>query len=150
MPNIIINIPLYFTGIIISLIYIYWTRAQVVGNGFCSSVVQHWSSNTEEHRCSILLFHYSLTTCSIMHVPVYEQRCWFIMMVATLFESFRSSSHEPSVPTCMNKPVNNHVQAGQLNHVQACQQTKTSCGVFTWHSWVRFLIRRYLGSVMAP
>ena len=26
----------------------------------------------------------------------------------------------------MNKPINNHVQAGQLNHVQACQQAKTS------------------------
>ena len=43
-----INIPLYFTGITISLIYIYWTRAQVVGNGFCSSVVEHWSSNPED------------------------------------------------------------------------------------------------------
>ena len=32
-----------------------------------------------------------------------------------------------SVPTCMNKPVNNHVQAGQLNRVHACQQAKTSC-----------------------
>ena len=48
MPNIIINIPLYFTGITISLIYIYWTRAQVVDNGFCSSVVEHWSSNPED------------------------------------------------------------------------------------------------------
>ena len=50
MPNIIINIPLYFTGITISLIYIYiyWTRAQVVGNGFCSSVVEHWSGNPED------------------------------------------------------------------------------------------------------
>ena len=47
MPNIIINIPLFFTGITISLINIYWTRAQVVGNGFCSSVVEHWSSNPE-------------------------------------------------------------------------------------------------------
>ena len=28
--------------------YIYWTRAQVVGNGFCSSVVEHWSSNPED------------------------------------------------------------------------------------------------------
>ena len=27
----------------------------------------------------------------------------------------------------MFKPVNNHVQAGQLNHVQACQQEKTNC-----------------------
>ena len=27
----------------------------------------------------------------------------------------------------MNKPVNNHVQARQLNHVQARQQAKTSC-----------------------
>ena len=46
MVNIIINIPLYFTGITISLIYknIYGTRALVVDNGFCSSVVEHWSS----------------------------------------------------------------------------------------------------------
>ena len=35
-------------GITISLIYIYWTRAQVVGNGFYSSVVEHWSSNPED------------------------------------------------------------------------------------------------------
>ena len=48
MPNIIVNIPLYFTGITISLIYIYWTRAQVVDNGFCTSVVEHWSSNPED------------------------------------------------------------------------------------------------------
>ena len=34
----------------------------------------------------------------------------------------RSSSHEQSVPICMNKPVNNHVQAWQLNHVQSSQQ----------------------------
>ena len=45
-----------------------------------------------------------------------------IMVSTTLFKSVRSSSHEQSVPTCMNKPVNNHVQAGQLNHVQACLQ----------------------------
>ena len=40
-----------------------------------------------------------------------------------------------SVPTCMNKPVSNHiqagqhnhVQAGQLDHVQACQHEKSSC-----------------------
>ena len=44
-----------------------------------------------------------------------------------LFKSVRSSSHEQSVPTCMNKPVNNHAQAGQLNHVQACQQPCSSC-----------------------
>ena len=49
---------------------------------------------------SILLFHHSLTTCSIMH----EHGCWFIMMVpTTLFKFVRSSSHEQSVPTCMNK-----------------------------------------------
>ena len=55
----------------------------------------------------------------------------------TLFKSVRSSSgHEQlSIPTCMNKPVNNtvqagqlnHIQTGQLNHVQACQQAKTRC-----------------------
>ena len=44
----------------------------------------------------------------------------------TLFKYFRSSGQEQSVPTCMNKPVNNHVQVGQLNHVQACQQPCSS------------------------
>ena len=29
------------------------TRAQVVGNGFCSSVVEHWSSNPEDAVGSI-------------------------------------------------------------------------------------------------
>ena len=29
--------------------------------------------------------------------------------LSTLFKSVRSSSHEQSVPTCMNKPVNNIV-----------------------------------------
>ena len=48
MLNIIIDIPLYFTGTTNSLIYIYWTRAQVVGNGFYSSVVEHWSGNPED------------------------------------------------------------------------------------------------------
>ena len=57
----------------------------------------------------------------------YEHGCWFIMMVpTTLFKSVRSSSHKQSVPTCMNKPVNNTVQAGQLNYVQACQQRCSS------------------------
>ena len=42
------------------------------------------------------------------------------------FKSVRSPSQEQSVPTCMNRPDNNTVQAGQLNHVQACQQAKTS------------------------
>ena len=57
--------------------------------------------------------------------------------------SVRSSTQEESVPICINKPVNNHVQAGQLNpvqagqlshvqagqlsHVQAWQHAKTSC-----------------------
>ena len=43
------------------------------------------------------------------------------MIVPTTFKSVRSSRREQSVPTCMNKPVNNHVQAGQPNHVQAGQ-----------------------------
>ena len=42
------------------------------------------------------------------------------MVPTTLFKSVRSSSHEQSVPTT-DKPVNNTVQAGQLNHVQAGQ-----------------------------
>ena len=46
MPNIII-IP-YTSPALPSNWYIYWTRDQVVGNGFCSSVVEHWSSNPED------------------------------------------------------------------------------------------------------
>ena len=70
---------------------------------------------------------------------------YFYHVWTTLFKSVRSSSgHEQlSIPTCMNKPVDNtvqagqlnhiqtgqlnHVQAGQFNHVQACQQAKTRC-----------------------
>ena len=59
---------------------------------------------------------------------MYEQRCGFVMMVPkTTFKSVRSSSYEQCVPTCMNKSVNNTVQLGQLNHVEVCQQAKTSC-----------------------
>ena len=36
--------PVKYKGILI----IYWTRTQVVSNGFCSSVVEHWSSNPED------------------------------------------------------------------------------------------------------
>ena len=87
------------------------------------------TSNNQVHGCCNIVVQSCyfiipcMTTCSIM----YEHGCWFIMMVpTTLFKSVCSSSHEQSVPTCMNKPVNNHVQAGQLNHVQDCQQAKTS------------------------
>ena len=70
------------------------------------------------------------------HVLMHEHGCWFIMMVpTTLFKSVRSSSHQQSVPTCMNKPVNNHVQAGQLNHVQACQQPCSSWPAQPCSSW---------------
>ena len=59
--------------------------------------------------------------------------CWFIMMVpTTLFKSVPSSRHEQSVPTCMNKPVNNHIQVGQLNHVQTLSIGKNKPCVFTW------------------
>ena len=51
-----------------------------------------------------------------------------MMVPTTLFKSVRSSSHEQSDPTCMNKPVNNTVQAGQLNHVQAGQLNHVQAG----------------------
>ena len=38
---------------------------------------------------------------------------WFQERCSSLFV------HEQSVPTCINKPVNNHIHAGQLNHAQA-------------------------------
>ena len=44
----------------------------------------------------------------------------------TLFKSVHSSSHKQPVPTCMNKPVNKNVQAGQLNHVLACRHQPCS------------------------
>ena len=43
------------------------------------------------------------------------------MSVYLIDEYVRSSSHEQSVPTCMNKPVNNHARVCQHNHVQADQ-----------------------------
>ena len=60
---------------------------------------------------------------------IQQPSCCFIMMVPTmLFKSVRSSSHEQSVPTCMNKPINNHVQAGHPNHVQAGQLNHVQAG----------------------
>ena len=38
--------PVKYKGILI--IIFGWTCTQVVGNGFCSSVVEHWSSNPED------------------------------------------------------------------------------------------------------
>ena len=41
--------------------------------------------------------------------------------VVQVYSFIKPWTTEQSVPTCMNKPVNNHVQAGQLNHVQTGQ-----------------------------
>ena len=49
-----------------------------------------------------------------------------MMVPTTLFKTVRSSSHEQSLRTYINKPVSNQVQAGQLNYVQACQQQCSS------------------------
>ena len=76
---------------------------------------------------------------------LYEDGCWFIVMVpTTLFKSILSSSHEQSVPTCMNKSVDNTVQAGQLNHVQACQQAKTSCAFLRVYQMLITSVFRYV------
>ena len=50
MPNIIINIPLYFTGITISFIYIYiYTELapKLSATASVAQLVEHWSSNPE-------------------------------------------------------------------------------------------------------
>ena len=64
-----------------------------------------------------------------------------MMVPTTLFKSVRSSSHQQSVPTCMNKPVNNHVQTGQLDHVQACQQYCSSWPVQPCSSLLTILFK---------
>ena len=77
-----------------------------------------WYNNQVNGCCNIavwiLLFRHSLTTCS-MNMAV-DFSWWFQQRCSSLF-----------VHQAMNKPVNNTVQTGQLNHVQACQQVKTSC-----------------------
>ena len=50
-----------------------------------------------------------------------------------------STSHKQCVQTCMNKLVNNTVQAGQLNHVHACQQTKTSSATDNFYPHLIFI-----------
>ena len=58
---------------------------------------------------------------------------WFQQRCSSLF--VHQAMNMQSVPTRMNKPVNNivqagqlnHVQAGQFNHVQARKQANTSC-----------------------
>ena len=90
--------------------------------------------NNQVHGCCNMVVIPSFPDNMFYHV--YECGCWFITMVpTTLFKSVRSSSHEQSVPTCMNKPVNNHVQAGLLNHVQTCQQHCSSWPTQPCSSW---------------
>ena len=79
-----------------------------------------------QHRCSRYICYFIIPwqQCSIM----YEHGCWFIMMVrTTLFKYVRSSRHGQSVPlhARTSLSINNTVQAGQLNHVQACQAVNT-------------------------
>ena len=64
---------------------------------------------------------------SIMYV--YEHGCRFIMMVPSsnnVVQVCSLSSHDKFVPTCKNTPVNNTVQAVQLNH-----HSKNKLCVFT-------------------
>ena len=68
----------------------------------------------------------------------------FIVLRNIFNLTISSSRHEQCVPTCMNKPVNNHVEVGQLNHVQVCQQSKTSCAFLRVPACIRtmnFIIR---------
>ena len=46
----------------------------------------------------------------------------------------------------MFKPVNNYVQAGQLNHAQACQQAKTICVILRVYPGIFSIPRK----VVAP
>ena len=92
-----------------------------------------------------------------------------------VYKSVCSSSHEQPVPTCMNKPVNNHVQAVTSstmfklasstmfkpvnNHVQDCQQAKTSyafyvcilrgeffiCYVTCAQNWFLLIVSTFIG-----
>ena len=76
-------------------------------------LMQQPSSWLLYHLCSVLLFHHSLTTCSIM----FKHGCWFIMMVPTMNSLFQHAW--PSLSTTMFKlasstmfkPVNRQKQA---------------------------------------
>ena len=70
--------------------------------------------------------HYSSwpVATSTMFKPVNNHACssWPAQPCSSL-----STTLSKLASSTMFKPVNNTVQAGQLNHVQACQQAKSSC-----------------------
>ena len=71
----------------------------------CSRMLEHAKSDLIQQPSS-WLYHTAVHHCDIA--------VQFITIDGfTLFKSFCPSSHEQSVPTCINKPVNNTVQASQ-------------------------------------
>ena len=75
MPNINVNIPLYFTGITTHThthiyIYIYKTRAEAVSNGFCSSVCRP-SSCIFRNWSRLSLKIYMFTTLYFIYIYIY-------------------------------------------------------------------------------
>ena len=94
--------------------------------------------NNQVHACC----------CNITVQSCYFFICWQHILscinntVDSSSNNVFSSSHKQSVPACMRKPDNNTVQAGQLNHVHACQQTKTSSATDNFYP---HLIMTYLG-----
>ena len=98
----------------------------------CSRMLEHAKPDLIQ-ATKFMVVVTSLFNLVILSFP--DNMFYHVWTTTTLFKSVRSSSHEQSVPTCMDKPVNSHLQAGQLNrvkagqlnHVQARRQAKTSC-----------------------
>ena len=94
--------------------------------GLFAYVIEHARPNLIQQPSSVMVVVTSLYNLVISSFPdniMFYHACInmavdlsCMMVPTTLFKSVRSSSHEQFA---MNKPVNNHAQAGQLNHVQA-------------------------------
>ena len=121
-------------------------------------LIQQQSSWLLWHRCSILLFHHTLPTCSIM----YEQCCWYITVRLPFQQrcqqhcSGSSSRHDQSVLTCLNASLSTTLFklasstmfiAGQLNHVHCWPAQPCSCWPAQPCSQAEINVVCYVGSV---
>ena len=84
------------------------------------TLIYHDGCNNAVQVCSFIK---PWTVCSNIHEQAFQQHCssWPAQPCSSLsITTFKLAS------STMFKPVNNHVKAGQLNHVEACQKPCSS------------------------
>ena len=110
-------------------------------------MLEHAKYNNQVHGCCNIAVHSWQHVLSCMNMVVVDLS-WFTNNVVQVCSFIKL--YERSVPTCMNKPVNNTVHAGQLNHVQACQQHCSSWPFQPCSSLSRTLFKLAISTMFKP